>query len=69
MFFYVNGIVGQGINTGPKNSGLQKTLQQGEKNILRQNLADLKKILLALLHIRLGMLKQFVKMENVLRSV
>lgn len=39
-------------------------LEPGTKNILRKNLVDSKKILLPPLHIKLGLMKQFVKALN-----
>ena len=36
-------------------------LKPGTKNVIRENLIDPKKILLPPLHIKLGMMKQFVK--------
>lgn len=40
------------------------TLKPGTKNVIRENLIDPKKILLPPLHIKLGMMKQFVKALN-----
>lgn len=39
----------------------RKSLKPGEKNILRENLVDPRKIMLPPLHIKLGLMKQFVK--------
>lgn len=40
---------------------VRESLKPGEKNILRKNLVDPKNILLPPLHIKLGLMKQFVK--------
>lgn len=44
-----------------KNWPVRESLKPGEKNILRKNLVDPKNILLPPLHIKLGLMKQFVK--------
>lgn len=44
-----------------KNWPARKSLKPGEKNILRKNLVDPKNVLLPPLHIKLGLMKQFVK--------
>jgi hypothetical protein len=57
----VNGTAEQEVNTGSKNIGPCTSLEPGRKKILRKSLVDPKKILLPSLHIKLGIMKQFVK--------
>jgi hypothetical protein len=58
----VNGTTEQEFNTGSRNIWKPRIpLKPGSKNILRKSLVDPKKILLPPLHIKLGIMKQFVK--------
>jgi hypothetical protein len=54
----VNGTAEQEVKTGNKNIG---HFEPGSKNILGKSLVNPKKILLLPLHIKLGIMKQFVK--------
>jgi hypothetical protein len=59
---YVSGIAGPGTNTGKLYIGPKGSkLQPGSKNVSNVSLVDREKILLPPLHIKLGMMKQFIK--------
>lgn len=55
----MSGTAEQGINIRSKN--IRKMLTPSEKNVLHKTLIDPKEILLPLLHIKLDLMKQFVK--------
>jgi hypothetical protein len=58
----VNGKAEQEFNTGSGNIWKPTiSLKPGSKNILRKSLVDPKKILLPPFHIKLGIMKRFVK--------
>ncbi|XP_073505343.1 caprin-2 [Phyllobates terribilis] len=59
--FYVNGTAGIGLLTGAKKTWPTRTsFQLGLKNIVVERLVDPTKVLLPPLHIKLGLMKQFV---------
>jgi hypothetical protein len=61
LFFYVNGTAELGVNTGNRSNGHAVSLTPGAKNIARESLVDPQKVLLPPLHIKMGLMKQFVK--------
>ena len=61
LFFFVNGIVVLKAKHWNQKVWPKRTLKVGEKNVHYEPLVDRKKVLLPPLHIKLGMMKQFVK--------
>jgi hypothetical protein len=57
----VDGTVEPGVNTGNRSNGQAVSLTPGAKNIEQEGLVDPQKVLLPPLHIKLGLMKQFVK--------
>lgn len=57
----VNGTVETKNNTTYKDWPLRESLHVGVKNVQRKSLVDPEKVLLPSLHIKLGLMKQFVK--------
>ena len=60
----MNGTAEIGPNTGLRRYGSKKSLVPGSKNVLRESLVEPNKVILPPLHIKLGLMKQFVKALN-----